>query len=105
MLLHSLELGGGFGEPKVGRHAFARDWDGEWKFDTEQLAFSTHVEYEDGSATEFYRRERPQLLFSEDEEIVPLFLTTGVQGAGSLMSYSVVQPIGDEAVEFEKRSS
>lgn len=103
MLLHSLEPEGGFGNgPKVGRHAFARDWDGEWTFDAEKLAFSTNVEYEDGGDIDFYRRERPQLFFSEDGLMVPLFLTTGVQEVGSLMSYSVVQPIGDGAAEYEK---
>lgn len=100
MLLHSLELGGGFGSgPKVGRHAFAEKLDGPWTFDNETLAFSTHVEFDDGTAKNYYRRERPQLFFSEDGEMRPLYLTTGVQEVDSPMSYSLIQPIeGGEGV-------
>jgi hypothetical protein len=103
MLLHSLELEGGFGDgPKVGRHAFARAWDGAWTFDNETLAFNTTVQYTQGPEVDFFRRERPQLFFSEDGEMTPLFLTTGVQERNSPMSYSVIQPIGDGAAGYEK---
>ena len=97
MLLHSLEADGGFGAgPKVGRHAFARRWEGPWTFVNETLAFDTTVRYEDGRVVRFYRRERPQLFFSDDGLMRPLYLTTGVQEQGSAMSYSVVVPVGDE---------
>ncbi|CRG88688.1 Reelin [Talaromyces islandicus] len=95
MLVHSLEAGGGFGAgPKVGRHAYAREWDGEWTFNNSTLAYSTHVEFTDGSAIDFSRRERPQILFSEDGLMRPLFLSNGVQEANSSLSYTIVQPIG-----------
>lgn len=83
MLLHSLERDGGFGEGRrVGRHAFCRSIDGPWTFNNETLAFSTRVEFDDGTSIDFYRRERPQLFFSADGEMRPLVLTTGVQEKG-----------------------
>ncbi|KUJ19627.1 uncharacterized protein LY89DRAFT_457059 [Mollisia scopiformis] len=102
MLLHSLEPDGGFGSgPMVGRHAFAEKLEGEWTFDAETLAFSAVVEFQGGEVREFYRRERPQLFFSEDAEMKPLFLMTGVQEVGSEMSYSLIQPI-EGAREWEQ---
>lgn len=93
MLTHSLEADGGFGDgPKVGRHTYSRMMEGPWTFNNRSLAFSTLVEYSDGTIVDFYRRERPQLFFSEDGEMTPLYLTTGVQEKGSAMSYSVIQP-------------
>lgn len=95
MLLHSLEAGGGFGDgPKVGRHAFARKIDGPWTFNNQTLAFNTTVQYTDGTTINFYRRERPQLFFSEDGQMQPLYLTNGVQEDNSPQSYSVIQPLG-----------
>ncbi|KAH8801353.1 hypothetical protein F5884DRAFT_512721 [Xylogone sp. PMI_703] len=95
MLLHSIEPDGGFGSgPKVGRHAYARTFNGEWTFNSNTLAFSTNVEFTDGTTIDFYRRERPQLFFSDDGEMRPLYLTTGVQEvSSSQISYSVIQPI------------
>ena len=94
LLLHSLEAEGGFGDgPKVGRHAFARSWQGPWTFDNETLAFSTAVSFTDGTKIDYYRRERPQLFFSEDDEMRPLYLTTGVQEKDSPMSYTVIQRV------------
>ncbi|OAQ67841.1 EGF-like domain-containing protein [Pochonia chlamydosporia 170] len=102
MLLHSLEPEGGFGDgPKVGRHAWARDYTGPWTFGSKTLAFSTEVKYDDGSAIDFYRRERPQLYFSEDGSMTPLFLGTGVQPRDSPMSYSVIVPVGDAGVRAQ----
>ncbi|CZR65495.1 uncharacterized protein PAC_15395 [Phialocephala subalpina] len=102
MLLHSLEPEGGFGSgPKVGRHAFAEKLDGPWTFDNQTLAFSTHVEFEGSEAKDYYRRERPQLFFSEDGKMRPLYLTTGVQEVNSPMSYSFIQPI-EGAKEYEE---
>ncbi|KID70281.1 uncharacterized protein G6M90_00g085080 [Metarhizium brunneum] len=102
MLLHSLEPEGGFGDgPKVGRHAWARDYKGPWTFGSRTLAFSTDVSYVDGSVITFYRRERPQLYFSEDGTMTPLFLGTGVQPRDSPMSYSVIVPVGDAGVHAQ----
>jgi hypothetical protein len=99
ILVHSLEKDGGFGSgPKVGRHAYSRDIGGPWLFNTKTLAFSTEVEFDDGSSINFYRRERPQLLFSDDGEMTPLVLTTGVQEVHSSMSYSVMVPVGENHV-------
>ncbi len=42
---------------------------------------------------DFFRRERPQLFFSEEGEMRPLFLTTGVQEVGEsneLLRYSTL---------------
>ena len=96
LLMHSLEADGAFGDgPKVGRHAWAEDYKGPWTFGAQTLAFTTAVQYQDGSSIDFYRRERPQLFFSDDGEVTPLFLTTGVQERNNPMSYSVIVPVGD----------
>jgi len=103
MLMHSLEADGAFGSgPKVGRHAFAREFDGAWTFNNRTLAFNTSVQFTDGSTVAFFRRERPQLFFSEDGEMVPLYLSTGVQEVGSGQSYSVIQPLGEGSAAYEK---
>ncbi|KAH7322001.1 hypothetical protein BKA65DRAFT_408073 [Rhexocercosporidium sp. MPI-PUGE-AT-0058] len=103
MLLHSLEEGGGFGDgPKVGRHAFSRTLGGPWTFNSRTLAFNTTIEFGDGSSVEYFRRERPQLFFSEDGKMTPLYLTTGVQEKGEKGSYTVVQPLKG-APNYEKR--
>lgn len=97
ILVHSLEPDGGFGDgPKVGRHAYSRTIEGPWTFNNRTLAFSTKVEFEAGGLVEYYRRERPQLFFSDDGRVRPLFLTTGVQEKGSGMSYTLIVPIGEE---------
>ena len=97
MLLHSLERNGGFGDgPKVGRHAFARNFSGPWTFGDKTLAFSTEVHFNDGSSIDLFRRERPQLYFSTDGDMTPLLLTNGAQARNNAMSYSIIVPIGDE---------
>lgn len=102
ILTHSLEADGGFGNgPKVGRHAYARDFTGPWTFSEKTLAFDTTVRYDDGAEVVFFRRERPQLLFSTDGEMTPLLLTTGVQERGSPMSYSVIVPVGDAGLKAQ----
>ncbi|KAM3510107.1 hypothetical protein MY11210_006024 [Beauveria gryllotalpidicola] len=103
MLTHSLEAEGGFGRgPKVGRHAYARDYRGPWTLSTRRsLAFDTTVRWDDGAAVRFYRRERPQLMFSEDGDMTPLLLTTGVQPRDSAMSYTVIVPVGDAGVKAQ----
>ena len=103
MLTHSLEPDGGFGDgPKVGRHSFSRTIEGPWTFNNRTLAFSTLVEFSDGTSVDYYRRERPQLFFSEDGSMTPLYLTTGVQERGSAMSYSVIQPLSGAKAWEEK---
>jgi hypothetical protein len=69
--------------PNVGRHAYARSWQGPWIFNTETVAFNTTAKFTDGSSIDYYRRERPQLYFSDDGEMTPLYLTNGVQEANS----------------------
>lgn len=96
MLLHSLEPEGGFGDgPKVGRHAFARKFEGPWTYNNETLAFNTTVEFTDGTKVDYFRRERPQLFFSEDGEMTPLYLTNGVQEKGNPSTYSTIVPLRD----------
>ena len=103
LLAHSLETGGSFGDgPRVGRHAYARRLDGEWTFGNRTLAFSTAVEWTDGSVTQYYRRERPQLVFSDDGEMTPLYLTNGVQEEGQVSSYTLIQPLST-AREWERK--
>ena len=103
MLMHSLEAGGGFGDgPKVGRHAYARHIDSKWTFGNRTLAFNTTVQWTDGTHTDFYRRERPQLVFSDDGNMTPLYLTNGVQEAGQGSSYTVIQPL-TTAAEWERQ--
>ncbi len=94
LLMHSLENGGGWGGPKIGRHAFARDVHGPWTFGNTTLAFNTTVQFTDGSVVDYSRRERPQLLWSEDAIPRPIMLTTGVQEKGTPQSYTLCQPIG-----------
>lgn len=102
ILTHSLEAEGGFGNgPKVGRHAYARNYTGPWTFSERSLAFDTTVHYDDGSTIDFLRRERPQLIFSTDGKMTPLLLTTGVQPRNSPMSYTAIVPIGDAGIKAQ----
>lgn len=94
MLLHSLEEDGGFGgQHNIGRHAYATSLQGPWTWGNRSVAYTTKVEFDDGSEIVYWRRERPQVLFSEDGLMRPLFLTNGVQEVGKKESYSLVQPI------------
>lgn len=95
MLLHSTEPGGGFGDgPKVGRHAYATQLDGPWQFNGRTLAYSTLVHFSDGTTIDYFRRERPQLFFSDDGKMTPLYMTNGVQERGRKDSYTIIQPLG-----------
>ncbi|KAF4986331.1 hypothetical protein FDECE_16005 [Fusarium decemcellulare] len=106
MLLHSLEEGGGFGDgPNVGRHAFARNWEGPWTFVHQTLAYDTTIQYNDGTEIVFHRRERPQLFFSDDGNMTPLFLTTGAQPKDSPQSYTAIAPIGDAGAGFSQEQA
>lgn len=88
---------------KVGSHAFARSWEGPWTFDNVTLAYNTTVKFTDGSEVAYYRRERPKVWFSEDGSMTPLFLVNGVQEKSKKGSYTLVQPIGSGAAEYEKK--
>ena len=102
MLMHSLEPGGGFGGPRIGRHAYTRDFLSPWNFCNKTLAFNVTVQFKTGETVDFYRRERPQLFFDDDDAMTPLYLSTGVQQQGSSASYTFIQPLGP-AAEYEKR--
>ena len=90
----------------MGRHAWLRGSEGlggEWVFGNRTLAFNTSVVWTDGTMTDFYRRERPQLVFSDDGEMTPLYLTNGVQENGQGSSYTVIQPL-TTAAEWERKN-
>jgi len=93
MLLHSLEANGGFGwGPNVGRHAFARSFEGPWTFWNKSLAFNTTATFTDNTKIDFFRRERPQLYFDRSGRMK--YLITGVQEKGNNpASYTFIQPI------------
>ncbi|KAG7103345.1 hypothetical protein HYQ44_017433 [Verticillium longisporum] len=88
--------------PHVGAHAYARKWEGPWTYNNITLAYNTTVEFTDGMKTDYYRRERPKLFFSDDGEMTPLYLVNGVQEFNSRASYTLIQPIGAASKEFEK---
>ncbi|KKY30477.1 hypothetical protein UCDDA912_g09564 [Diaporthe ampelina] len=87
--------------PRVGGHLFSRDLAGDWTFRL-QAAYNTTVGFTDGGRTDYYRRERPKLFFSDDGELTPLYLTNGVQEFNSSGSYTLVQPIGRRAEAFAR---
>ncbi|KAI0880097.1 uncharacterized protein GGS22DRAFT_198297 [Annulohypoxylon maeteangense] len=78
--------------PRVGGHLFSRSLTGNWTFKL-QPAYNTTVYFTDGGRTDYYRRERPQLYFSDDGNLTPLYLINGVQEFNSLASYTLIQPI------------
>ncbi|KAF1848452.1 uncharacterized protein K460DRAFT_364443 [Cucurbitaria berberidis CBS 394.84] len=89
--------------PRVGAHMFARTLQGRWNFKLHE-AFNSTVAFTDGSVQTFNRRERPKVFFSEDGEMTPLYLVTGVQPLGTTaLSYTLIQPIGSAWKEYEKR--
>jgi hypothetical protein len=88
--------------PRVGVHIFARELTGPWHFPPHE-AFNSTISYTDGSIRTLKRRERPKLYFSDDGEMTPLYLTTGVQDMGqSGQSSTLIQPIGTKWKEFEE---
>jgi hypothetical protein len=99
---HMVDIALGLKGPRVGAHAFARDFRGPWRYNNVTLAYNTTVEFTDGSATTYYRRERPKLYFSEDGEMTPLYLVNGMQEFDSPASYTLIQPIGDAWREYEE---
>jgi len=89
LLMHSLESDGGFGGPKIGRHAYSRDGL-YWTFGSRTLAYNTTVNFTDGKSRTYLRRERPQVYFVSGNMVA---LVTGVQEEGLQGSYTCVQPI------------
>lgn len=104
MLVHAQTDGNG-GRPGVkqtGRHAYARDYHGPWTYGNTTLAYDALVNFTDGTSINYGRRERPQLLFSDDGNMTPLFMANGVQEMGTNMSYTIVSPIGHADVELQQ---
>ena len=88
--------------PRVGAHIFARELSGPWRFKLHE-AFNSTVTYADGGTQTFKRRERPKIFFSEDGEMTPLYLITGVQEMDkSGASYTFVQPVGTKWRDYER---
>lgn len=68
----------------MGRHAFARHFWGPGTFNNNPtLAFSTEVDWTDGTSTDSFRLERPYLLFSDDGFVTPQYLITAGQKSGT----------------------
>ncbi|KAK1850401.1 hypothetical protein CCHR01_06948 [Colletotrichum chrysophilum] len=88
--------------PRVGTHLFARNITGPWHFPLE-TAFTSNISYSDGTWQLFRRRERPKLYFSNDGEMTPLYLITGVQDSfsGTGKSFTHIQPIGTKWKDFQ----
>lgn len=106
MLVHSQRDTGAGGLPgvkSVGRHAYARQYQGPWVYGYDlSLAYNALVNFTDGTSINYSRRERPQLLFSDDGQMTPQFLANGVQESGTNMSYTIVSPIGDAGVRLQE---
>ncbi|KAK7908881.1 hypothetical protein PG985_016184 [Apiospora marii] len=79
--------------PRVGGHLFSRDLTGQWTFKLQEV-YNTTVHFTDGGTTDYYRRERPKLFFSDDGLLRPLYLVNGVQEFNASASYTLIQPIG-----------
>jgi hypothetical protein len=89
--------------PRVGAHVYARELTGPWHF-KQQEAYNSTITFTDGSVRTLRRRERPKLFFSDDGELTPLYLTSGVteMGQGSRSS-TFIQPIGNKWKKYEKK--
>lgn len=78
----------------VGGHAASADGGLTWHY-SGGAAYSTTVQYEDGSAVTYARRERPEMILNEHGD--PTHLVTGVveKGSGGQhdLSWTLVQPI------------
>lgn len=99
---HMVDIDLGKKGPRVGAHVFARTWRGPWHYNNVTLAYNTTVEFTDGGVTDYYRRERPKLYFSDDGQMTPLYLVNGVQEFNSSASYTLIQPIGKGYKNYEK---
>ncbi|KAI0448601.1 hypothetical protein F5B21DRAFT_518811 [Xylaria acuta] len=100
---YMIDIDLGLKGPRVGAHAYARHWQGPWTLNNRTLSYNTTVEFTDGTSTVYYRRERPKLYFSGDGNMTPLYLINGVQEFNQSGSYTLIQPIGPGAEEYERR--
>ena len=75
-----------------GGHAFSKDGL-QWTYGGR--AYGNTVQFTDGNSFVFSRRERPHLVFAEDD-VTPVALTTSAQYGGQYFdaSYTLLQPIG-----------
>ncbi|WQF84786.1 Putative EGF-like domain, glycosyl hydrolase, five-bladed beta-propellor domain superfamily [Colletotrichum destructivum] len=99
---HMIDIAEGRKGPRVGAHAYAREWKGPWTYNNNTLAYNTTVEFTDGVKLDYYRRERPKLYFSDDGQMTPLYLLNGVQEFNKSGSYTLIQPIGKKSKGCEK---
>ena len=76
MLVHAFQGTGGRARDNVGGHAWSRDG-ASWQYSPEP-AYTLAVTWDNGTTTELYRRERPQVLF-ERVSGTPLALFNGAQ--------------------------
>ncbi|KAI0012697.1 hypothetical protein F4779DRAFT_614420 [Xylariaceae sp. FL0662B] len=81
--------------PRVGGHMFSRNLTNGWEFRLQEV-------YKDGGRTDYYRRERPKIFFSDDGMMIPLYLVNGVQEFNTSVSYTLIQPIGHGARTLEE---
>ncbi|KZL63570.1 hypothetical protein CI238_02932 [Colletotrichum incanum] len=102
---HMIDIAEGRKGPRVGAHAYAREWEGPWTYNNNTLAYNTTVEFTDGFKLDYYRRERPKLYFSDDGQMTPLYLLNGVQEFNKSGSYTLIQPIGRKAEAHENKLS
>ncbi len=86
--------------PRVGGHMFSTNLTEGWTFKLRE-AYNTTVHFTDGGRTDYYRRERPKVFFSDDGQMTPLYLINGVQEFNSKASYTLIQPIGAKTKEYE----
>ena len=78
----------------VGRHAFSEDGL-SWAY-SRTNAWSTDVEYEDGSTIHYARRERPEFIFNKAGMITHLvngIVDDSVGGGQQDYSFTLVQPV------------
>lgn len=87
--------------PRAGSHLFSRSLTGPWH-NPQQEAFNSTINYTDGTVVQLNRRERPKLFFSDDGEMTPLYLVTGVTPLNETRKSSTfIQPIGTKWKDFE----
>eukprot|EP00927_Polykrikos_kofoidii_P066433 TRINITY_DN62032_c0_g1_i1.p1 TRINITY_DN62032_c0_g1~~TRINITY_DN62032_c0_g1_i1.p1 ORF type:complete len:441 (-),score=46.04 TRINITY_DN62032_c0_g1_i1:138-1460(-) len=80
--------------PAVGGHAASPDGGATWYYSGE-AAYNTSVEYEDGSTVTYSRRERPEMMLNEANEITHLITGVVEPGGGGQAdrSWTLVQPV------------
>jgi len=63
------------GNVLVARHAFARHYEGPWSIHSNTIPYNSTVPFSDGSVVTYHKRERPHLVFDEDN--IASYLITG----------------------------